>query len=507
MTAAVGGWLAGADGPVAVWTAGTGDLGVVLLPPIGYAYSSTARLVLALGGALAERGCRVLTLDYPGTGDSAGVVGLPAWEAAIAAAVAHLRAEGRTSVALVGVGWGASLALRTAESAGASAVVALAPQLSGRRYVRQLTLLGLRLPDGSGGVSVGGYALPGTLLQELASVTVEVPCCCPVLVVGTSGPTELEAAPVGPLTTWSSERLTDALERPAEEALVDRALVAAVSRWLATPGGAGEVPPLPAAAVVDGVRERFVTVGPGLPGIVTDPVEGPGRGMLVLLNSGSDPHPGPGRAWVELARWTAEHYCWSTLRFDARGWGRAPDAPQGDARPYDAHQLADLQAVLADLDRPVVVAGLCAGAWIALQAGRTLEVDAIIALNPQLYWNVGDPVEARLADTTARRLPEAAAIHADALAGRWDAEDDAGLRPPAGVWLDDLAARGLPVDLVFAGGDPGLQYLQDRLAKRLEAVSGSVRVTELPGIDHGMQQVWARSLVFEAFGRALARVS
>jgi hypothetical protein len=52
----------------------------------------------------------------------------------------------------------------------------------------------------------------------------------------------------------------------------------------------------------------------------------------------------------------------------------------------------------------------------------------------------------------------------------------------------------VPVSLVFAEGDDGLEYLQDRLGRRLADLQGRglLRVREVTGIDHSMSRVWLR---------------
>ena len=84
-----------------------------------------------------------------------------------------------------------------------------------------------------------------------------------------------------------------------------------IADWIVDETGGGDI----ARAVMDDTSptrvvisadasEEFVTLGPDrLVGVLTRPIEAAndqGR-LLVLLNSGSDPHTGPGRAWVELA--------------------------------------------------------------------------------------------------------------------------------------------------------------------------------------------------------------
>jgi dienelactone hydrolase len=194
------------------------------------------------------------------------------------------------------------------------------------------------------------------------------------------------------------------------------------------------------------------------------------------------------------------------LRLDARGWGRSP-LRWGVGRPYDQSMVEDATDVLIELRSGVEVlgiAGLCAGAWIALDVARRLDVDQVVAVNPQLYWEPGDPVEARIADTIARREPAALAIAGDREIGRWDREDAAGLRNRAGEWLDDLALRSARISLVFTGADPGLRYLRDRLAARLVDVQAraDVQIIELPDLDHGLQRTWLRPQLAAAVLRA-----
>ncbi|WP_158607628.1 alpha/beta hydrolase [Flexivirga caeni] len=314
-------------------------------------------------------------------------------------------------------------------------------------------------------------------------------------------------------------QLTDVLDRPAEEAVVAPALVEA----LAGPILRGLVPQAASSTrhyvVTDAtipaepgeVRESFCTVGPDeLTAVLTSPVDKEPEDLLVLLNSGSDPHTGPGRAWVDYARQVAPSG-FGVLRVDLRGWGDSPDNETPPGRPYDQHAVGDVarlvRALRADGWRTISVGGLCAGAWIALEAARSGALDGVVALNPQMYWQPGDPVEALMSTTRQRREPEIARIKSAAARGVWDMQDAAGDRPPAAQWLDDLAAGGSKISLIFSEGDDGLEYLRDRLGRRLAAAisSGRVIVGEVPGIDHGMHRVWLRSQMISAITSALRR--
>ena len=239
-----------------------------------------------------------------------------------------------------------------------------------------------------------------------------------------------------------------------------------------------------------------------------DPIGDRPSTVVVFLNSGSEPHVGPGRAWVDYARAiTALGH--ATLRVDFRGWGESPDDGHAPGRPYDRHCLDDTialtDALRGEFDR-VVLAGLCAGAWLAMRAAQETRVDAIVAINPQLYWDFGCPVEATIPQTRARRTRQR---EREALGGRygvWSALDLVGIRPMATRWMAALRSRRTPVDMLFAEGDDGLEYLRNRCSRALarELRLGNVHVEELGDLDHQMYREWRRD---EVAGRIAAFVA
>jgi alpha-beta hydrolase superfamily lysophospholipase len=484
------------------------DVGVVILPPAGYAYSSSHRFWRMLAETLAARGITTLRVDYPGTGDSGGAAEslqrLAPWRSVLPTAVAHLTQEEEVQhVVVVGAQLGALLALLDGPELGAAGIVAVAQPQSGRQLVRALKMIGIRAPEDLGGIAVGGYYFPDALLDEIRSLPAPQPADVPSFAVGL----ENDAVP-------------EFMSRPSEDATFEPGLVLAVADWIdglqiATPAGAGDAR---AATAVHHrgwpLFERFVTLGPDrLVGVLTTaaPVTTVPDDVYVLVNSGSDPHTGPGRAWVELARYLTT-VGRATLRVDLRGWGESPDGPSVPGRPGDAHAVDDIARLVEALSenprRRVVLGGLCSGSWSALAAARATDVAGLVVLNPPLYWQQGDPVEALIWDTRARRMPEILDIKRAAAEGRWDDEDERGIRPPAGEWLDDLVRQGRRAALIFTEGDDGLVYLQDRLARRVRSVteSGVIRVVEVPGadyVDQTMGRCWQRPVVFEAIAAEL----
>jgi alpha-beta hydrolase superfamily lysophospholipase len=307
------------------------------------------------------------------------------------------------------------------------------------------------------------------------------------------------------------------LDEPTEFATVPEEIVAALTDWIA--GREQELQPrsAPAPAAdrdrdrveleVDGatIVESVAPIGPrGLVGIVglpagTEPV----RATVVFANSGSEPHIGPGRAWVEYAR-GLNRAGFRTVRLDCRGWGESPDDGFAPARPYDAHMATDLREVTEWVGTrgwsPAVLVGQCASAWMALDIARQAALDGVIACNPQLYWQPGDPKDVNMTVTRERRAPERERIKRLGRYGWWSLLDRLGARDPAARFLHDVNAHGTPTLLLFGHDDDGIEYLRDRAGRALarEKAPGRIQVIEMPGIDHGMQRAWLRDEVSSA---------
>ncbi len=307
------------------------------------------------------------------------------------------------------------------------------------------------------------------------------------------------------------------LDQPTEYATVPAGIVHEITEWVAagascTPRSVpardlGDASPRDSADIWwDGapVNETVATfTSRELVGIVGSTDE-PARATVVWANPGSETHVGPGRAWVEYSR-ALNRRGYRTIRLDARGWGESPDDGYAPGRPYDAQMADDLRHVVAEVEArgwgPVVVAGLCAGAWIALDVARDTRFGGVVALNPQLYWQPGDPVEANIAtETHVRREAERERIKRLARFGVWTLLDVLGVPNAAERWLRDVDARGTPALLLFSRGDDGLEYLEDRLGRALARLrrGGRIRLEQLPGIDHGMHLAWLRNEVVDA---------
>lgn len=522
-----GGWIGPPERPLSGWLSHDPDRatssGVLVVPPVGYEWWTAHRTLRTVAERLAAAGHVVLRLDLDGTADAAGDqwdhARVAAWRHSLGHGARALRALGCERLTIVGVRLGALLAAAEATPVGASGLVLWAPVTSGRRAAKELRLLGTEVPGPDGSVTVAGCVFSGETLAEIGTLDVrrlEPAPAVPVTLVG-EGLEGARAAlgeagvAVRCLAAAGSEL---ALGRPAEEAAVPPEVVEAV----VTAVGAPEAARLSVSALGgaearipwrDGeVVERFVRFDRGeLAGVLTLPATGePPTTTLLWLNSGSEPHVGPGRAWVEYARTLAHQHGVASVRLDFSGWGESADRGHAPGRPYDAHCVAEARTVAAELramgHERVVLAGLCAGAWIALRAALEGPVDGVFALNPQLYWQPGDPVEALMSDTRQRRAPERARERRGRRLGWWSLLDRAGRRPPAGHWLDALARTRVPVMMAFAEGDDGLEYLHTRLGRRLAAHvrRSGLQIRHLGDIDHSMHRTWLRDRVVAAAG-------
>jgi pimeloyl-ACP methyl ester carboxylesterase len=512
---------------------------VLLVPALGYESSSSYRTLRAAAESLAAQGHVAVRVELPGTGDAAGPTGphrLETLVGSLVESVDALRAAGAEQVSVVGLRAGATVALLAAARRDVDGL-ALWATAAGKRHRRELSLMGVGVPETesatapAGSVVIGGWLFPTPLLDDLAAVDLTTARVAPgtrVLVLDREDrPAQdalADALRSGGATVTSVQvgRHDRFLDRPSEDSEIGVEAVAVLAGWyadelpaiasperLVIPGSPSIEIPWRAGDHSGTVIEDFVHLGEhDLAAVLTHGAT-PSRDVVLLLNTGSDPHSGPGRAWVEYSRSLALAGQ-DVARLDFRGWGDSPHLESATGRPYDLHHgddtLSAADALRARGYERVVLAGLCAGAWVALDVARHSRVDAVLALNAQLYWARGDAIEALMSTTRVRRLPEIAEIRRRAEAGEWDRADESGDRPPAARWLDELAERGVPVSLVFAEGDDGVEYLQDRLGRRIADLSsrGVLRLREVAGIDHSMSRVWLRPAMLDVLAEETA---
>jgi len=535
----VGRWIGPPDRPLMAWfttpVGHTGTVGVVIIPPLGYELWTSYRTLRTLAERLAGQGCTVVRFDLAGTGDSSGAQWdadrLEAWRGDVAVAVAAVREVGIDSLVLIGLRMGASLAVAEGARLGTDAVVAWAPVVRGRRYVRELQLLGLPVPEDldrperAGALVHAGTVFSSTTLADLSALDLATIGQSPahrILIIDREDKPASTALidRVNELGTRPDHRVLggteSVLDQPTEYATVAEGVIGEIASWVGSGDlRQGTIPPAVSSALTwqgGTISEQVVRIGERqLVGVLTLPAVDP-RATVVWLNSGSEHHIGPGRAWVEYARDLAlEGY--ASLRVDFSGWGESPDGDHAPGRPYDPHCIDEVAQIVTGLrglgHQRIVVAGLCSGAWIAMRAALSVDLDGVVAINPQLYWQPGDPVEADIAaETRVRRLDEIARIKKFKRWGVWSALDALGVRHPGASWLRALDRRGVPVMALFAQGDDGLEFLEDRTGRTWGLVRrhGHIEEAVIDEIDHPMHRHWRRQGVVSTIRSWLDRV-
>lgn len=505
--------------------------GVLILPAVAYEQYTTHRAVRELAERLAADGHHVLRLDYPGTGDSSSDLWDSAvvqrWEQIIPAVVNELKSWDLDTISLVGLRLGGMLALRAATIPAVDRVVAWMPVVSGRRYVRELRLLSTVGPEPWGASGAGqahylaGCALTPAFLAELEALNLDsYHTQKPLLVV--ERPEHASARPS--LATYISGNATADFQAVAggegildvltERAQVPRRQLDAITDWLNdqvldTPPthGVSHDPKNEPWYITRGghrIRERVGVYGlHRLIGIESESDRHKSQLTVVFLNTGSDYHVGPGRAWVELSRQlAAQGLC--CLRVDFRGWGESPDNGYAPGRPYSLHTADDIADLVDTLGRAghgkVLLVGLCASAWIAMQREWPSPVVGIVGFNPQMYWRTGDPQFATITESdTWFRAGEAM---------QW--KDDI-RRSHVRAWWHRLMQMRYRCHLFFSHDDPGWIYLRDMLGvtehrqPRNEDPDGNesedltgASAHLLPRLDHAMHKQWLREDALQA---------
>jgi alpha/beta superfamily hydrolase len=327
-------------------------------------------------------------------------------------------------------------------------------------------------------------------------------------------------------------------------ALVPHAMIAAARDWLLRfasvrsmsvnqggvrrePGSAAAVVPtlsIPGEGVDGALSERPVRFGPGgmMFGIVTEPSGGERRRRaVVLVNNGADHHIGTTRMHVSLARRWARRGC-VVLRMDLAGLGDS-NTRQGrpDNEVFPPAAVEDVRVAIEFMREryqvgDLTLAGLCSGAYHALRAGvAAVPLNRIFMGNPENFsWKEGAPIDAiPVADVVRasavyRELALSVSHWRKLLAGKVDITRIVkiysrrialslestlrgvvrllGVRLPSDVgWqLEQIAARGVRITIVFSRGEPGIQLLRMQGGSAIKRLGERCRVHIIDGADH-----------------------
>jgi alpha-beta hydrolase superfamily lysophospholipase len=547
-----------------------GTHGVVICNSLGDEALNAYRPLVFLAERFAAAGYPVLRLEYYGAGDSAGEDEEPdrfrAWLDGIRGAVRWLRENcGVARVTLVGVRIGALLAAAAAcEMDAVAGLVLLAPAASGRRFLRELILRanataeiwktmkvddpvwfeahGLRIDQPT------RDAIDGLDLARLPRAPAPHMLVVSDIDNAVGGIVAEKLQRLGTTATVMDCAGLDAMLRDPYDNTVPHAAFAHIVDWHASaiaPQPARDHAPMP--TVGDCVlltahgRETPVWFGPdnSLFGILSEPPQRDVQTPAVLIaNYGANPRAGNARGAVMVARWLAAHGV-ASLRVDGAGIGDSAIETGERGQPYSPEADADLAAAVDELCRqsgsPVLLLGMCSGAYHALRAAYAdARIGGLMLLNLQKFtWHTGESLSVVQRTTlrptrfyiqnlatknTLRRLitGEISIIRIlRGLAGRVGRRIAAiadpaltilrGGETPVGQvrrQVRGLRQRGVPILFMLSGNDPGLDEIAEYFGAQGREFRRQPNVTFhlLEGADHTLSTHWARRTAIGLIG-------
>lgn len=438
------------------------DIGVVLCSPWGREEVSAHHSLRQWAMLLSQHGWPCIRFDYPGEGDSAGEPltdgGVGPWVDSVAHAIAELKQQtGVSRVCLLGVRAGAALASLAAQGRDdIIGLIAVAPVVKGRGFVRELTALQAAAskngePQPVAGVfQSGGYVMSQETREALSGVDLtQLPQSpAPNVLVLDRDDMPASAAWVkilegqGALVQQQSLPGYVAMMADPHHAVAPQAMLDASVRWLdcLAPVGHSDAHRLhtqtttcvSAACVISlsgeparKVSEQalFVSGGPAF-GLLTQPGEGQSRTghAILILNAGSTRRIGPSRLSVTMARrWAAAGHV--VMRLDLAGIGDG-ELRQGRVlnMSYPHEAMDDVRVALAHLltqpgVKQIHACGLCAGAYHALKAARDgMPLSSITMINPLIFFNAEGLSLEEGEDFSVQKVHSAAASYKESAA-------------------------------------------------------------------------------------------
>ena len=420
------------------------SVGLLICNPFGDEAVRTHRTTHHLAARASTAGVPTFRFDYDGTGDSAGhdldPDRLAHWLSSIHLAADTLRRlSGVTTLCFAGIRLGATLAtLAAQERSDVAGLIAIAPVVSGKAYVRELRLLrramdskrNIASSDSDKTLESAGFLLSEptqTALTQVDLLALPRRAAPRVLILDrTEMPSgekwaqklrtleaEVEYSPV----TGYAEMMLD-----SHESTVPENLLRTATEWLrhlppnggldrprdAPPPADSAViaPPAVADAMSDdalavAVEEHAVRFGDSnrLFGIVSVPENRSTRtksNAVILLNAGAVHHIGPSRMYVTIARYLAQ-LGYVVLRLDIASIGDSPPYPgQPEIDVYSPYALQDVASAVEYLQRhwhvdAIASTGVCSGAYHSFKAAvARYPLRQVILINPlTFFWKPG----------------------------------------------------------------------------------------------------------------------
>jgi hypothetical protein len=332
----------------------------------------------------------------------------------------------------------------------------------------------------------------------------------------------------------------DGLLRDSHEVEVPHTAFARAVAWLGDAGKLDQPGRGVAGELLDigTAHEMPVRLGPAdsLAGILALPTRHDSEAPVVLIPStGANPRFGNSRGTVALARWLAEQGI-ASLRMDGHGNGDAEPATGERGMPYskqgDRDVCAGVDFLVARFRGPVIVLGMCSGAYHAFQAALDdTRISGLMLVNLQKFvWTGGESLSVvqrttfRTTGFYLRNVTNLAVWRrllrgqvnvsgiAGALASRAVRQIAAAADPAIAAvrgetlvgmvrrQLTELVQRSVPILYVLSGNDPGLDEISEYFGLRGWRLrrNHSVMFRTLRGADHTLSAHWARHRLRQA---------
>ncbi|MQB45665.1 alpha/beta hydrolase [Rhizobium sp. ICMP 5592] len=407
---------------------------VLFLSPWGFEEMCARKFWRILAEDFAKAGIASLRFDYAGTGDALDVAdqeqGLPLWEDTALAAASMLRSlSGCERLILMSQGLGSVVALDIAERLTAvDGIALLAPTISGRAYLRELTIWSKMIDESMGldetqrqteGVTVASLRMPDAIAATVKTLNlmtrdhVSAPDCLVLTRPGRPGDTDF-ATHLGTLGTRVEQAAYDGYDE-----LVSNPTIAAmpldagrkILDWVQSiamkpVATSRKILHAPRAEALegDGFRETPLRFGEGdrLFGILCEPMGERTGATAMLLTTAYDRHAGWGRTSVAMARALACEGI-ASLRFDTANVADSPPLPDAPEQVlYSREQHLDVRAALDLLEArrllPTFAVGRCSGGYLAFQTAISDErCHGLITVNPYaFFWDETQSVDEAL---------------------------------------------------------------------------------------------------------------
>ncbi|WP_454852623.1 alpha/beta hydrolase [Rhizobium binxianense] len=395
---------------------------VLFLSPWGFEEMCARKFWRVLAEDLAASGVPSLRFDYAGTGDALDVTnysdGLEIWQATARGAAEKLRElSGCRRLIVIAQGLGSVIAERLAnEISDIEAIAFLAPVVSGRFYLRELSMWSRIIDDSMGlpkseGVSIAGLKMPEEIANAVRRVNLMETGTAPanrcLVLARPERPADQEfAAHLRSLGETVDEIVYegyDELVSSPSFSKIPRETVTSIVEWVrvaasaspATQPAKAAQPDRPDPLIGDGFRETPVRFGkdPGLFGVLCEPAGTRKGATAIILTTAYDRAAGWSRSSVTMARDLARSGI-PSIRFDSANVADSPprpDAPEqilySDTQNEEVFETLDLLETCKLL--PAILVGRCSGGYLAFQASALdSRISGLIAANPYVfYWD------------------------------------------------------------------------------------------------------------------------